>query len=329
MKPFPRKTLLQAAMLLSGLASLTAQATVAYGVRGSAQAEARDDGTSLNDNHRYFDPLGPNEMFWDYLSVQASTTASVQLGGRQAASISRAWGYRGSVGLSLASNAQITDSHYYAKSTASAEAILQLNSSITGAAGSSGVMVLTGETYYGFTGGPMADDIHGVPRGPGSGGYNLGWLAQAYVPGSGGCLVPGASCRASLQANRSFLAGASGGGLVPWRLELTVRAGDDFSFQFRAAGIASAGAGLTVDDAAPPGLRSAAAQDGTAAAGATRIWLSPGLALADTGGLVALGDGRYGFASPVPEPATWAVMLLGLAALGATARVRRCGPRAC
>ncbi|MDH4391984.1 MAG: PEP-CTERM sorting domain-containing protein, partial [Aquabacterium sp.] len=47
-------------------------------------------------------------------------------------------------------------------------------------------------------------------------------------------------------------------------------------------------------------------------------------------GLNTVGASGHDFlAAPVPEPATWASMLLGLAALGGLARVRRCGPRAC
>ena len=123
-----RKTLLHSAVLLSGMAAMSASAAVSYGVKGSAQAEARDGGSPFSDNHRFYDPLGASEMFWDGLSVKAGTTASAKLGGRQAASISRAWGYSGGVGLMLSSDEQITDTHYYAKSTASAESIMLLTS---------------------------------------------------------------------------------------------------------------------------------------------------------------------------------------------------------
>jgi hypothetical protein len=339
MKTSPCQALLHSALLLSGIATLPAHATVAYGVTGSAQAEARDDGNFFNDNHRFYDPNGASEMYWDGLSVKAGTTASAKLGGRQAASISRAWGYSGGVGLMLSSDEQITDTHYYAKSTASAESIMLLNSSIAGTAGSSGQLVLTGETYYSFSGGPYYNGLSGQGYGYGSGGYSVGWSAQSSAPGSGGCVV--AACRASQQFGTRISAGSSGGGLVPWRLELTVRAGDDFSFSFRAAAIASAGVGITIDNAAPvPASFRSQAVEGlsapqsvsnaalTAAGGGPRLWLSPGLSLADTGGLVALGDGSYGFAAPVPEPATGAAMLLGLAALGGLRRIRRSAPRA-
>jgi hypothetical protein len=334
MKINPCKTLLPGALLLCGMASLSAQAAVAYGVRGSAQAEARDDGSWVGDGNRYGDPNGVNEMLWDNLSVRTGSQAFAKLGGRQAASLIRAWGYSGGVGLGLSSDAQITDSRAYAKSTASAESLLLLTSSISGAAGSSGQLVLTGATYYAFSGGPLDDVINGRGDGYGSGGYSLGWSAQSAAPGSGGCGV--AACRASKHVGTSIAPGSSGGGLVPWRLELTVHSGDDFSFSFRVSAIATAGVGLTIDNASPSPGRSLArgslalldAASGAALAG-PRIWLSPGVALADTGGLVALADGSYGFAAPVPEPATWAAMLLGLAVLGSVARVRRSGPRAC
>ena len=47
-------------------------------------------------------------------------------------------------------------------------------------------------------------------------------------------------------------------------------------------------------------------------------------------GLNTVGASGHDFlAAPVPEPATWASLLLGLAVLGGLARVRRSGPRAC
>ncbi len=163
------------------------------------------------------------------------------------------------------------------------------------------------------------------------------WLGLWAVGGGrwarrGGCLV--AACRASKQVGANIAAGSSGGGLVPWRLELTVHAGDDFSFSNRAAAIASAVAGLLIDNAAPSSIRSLAVEglsEADLASGAApsavvsgpRLWLSPGLSLADTAGLVALGDGSYGFATPVPEPATGTAMLLSLAALGGLRQVRR------
>lgn len=330
MKATIYKTLLHSAIFLTGATAMQAQATVAYGVRGGAQAAARDDGNSLYDNHRFFDPQGLNEMYWDGLSVKAGTTASAKLGGRQAASIGRAWGYNGGVGLALSSEEQITDTHYYAKSSAYADSVMMLNSSISGAAGSSGLLVLTGETYYSFSGGPFYNTINGIGYGYGSGGYSLNWLAQSFAPGSGGCFVLGASCRASKQVGSSISAGSSGGGLVPWRLELNVRAGDDISFVFSASATADAGAGVSIDNAAPASLQplmvqglSAQAMLPNTASGGMRILLSPGLSLADTSGLVQNLDGSYGFASPVPEADTWAMLLAGLGLVGWKARRRR------
>ena len=46
-------------------------------------------------------------------------------------------------------------------------------------------------------------------------------------------------------------------------------------------------------------------------------------------GLNTIGASGTDFLAPVPEPATWAAMLLGLATLGGLARLRRCGLRAC
>lgn len=322
------KTLRHGALLLAGLAALSVHATVAYGVRGGAQGQARDDGNFSNDNNRFGNPLGENEMAWDGLSAKSGATAFVKLGGRQASSISRAWGFGGGVGLQLNSEAQITDAHYYAKSNAYADSVMRLSSVIGGVSGTVGQMVLTGETVISFSGGPLHSTINGIGYGYGSGGYALGWLAQAYAPGSGGCLDLGAACRAAKHVGQNFPAGSSGGGQVPWRLELTVRAGDVFSFEFSARATVSAGAGLSVENASPSligwlpdeGLLApswGSDQSPHAAIAGPRIWLSPGLTLADTSGLVDLGDGSYGFSSPVPEPASWAVMLLGLAALGA------------
>ena len=322
------KTLRHGALLLAGLATLSVHATVAYGVRGGAQGQARDDGSFSNDNNRFGNPRGENEMVWDGLSAKSGTTAFVKLGGRQAASMSRAWGFGGGVGLQLFSEAQITDTHYYAKSNAYADSVMRLSNVIGGVSGTVGQMVLTGETVVSFSGGPYYDTINGIGYGYGSGGYTLGWLAQAYAPGSGGCLQLGAACRAAKQVGQNFSAGSSGGGQVPWRLELTVRAGEVFSFEFSARATVSAGAGLSIENAAPsligllPDEGLLAPSWGSdhsplSAIAGPRIWLSPGLSLADTTGLVDLGNGSYGFATAVPEPATWAVMLLGLAALGA------------
>jgi hypothetical protein len=86
------------------------------------------------------------------------------LGGRLAASLGRARGCSGGVGLGLSSDAQITASRADAESTASAESLLLLTSSISGAPDSSGQLVLTGETCDAFSGGPVSDVING--RGP-------------------------------------------------------------------------------------------------------------------------------------------------------------------
>jgi hypothetical protein len=309
MKTTIYKTLLHSAIFLTGVAAMQAQASVAYGVKGGAQAVAREYSDQVTDTHRFYDPQGLNEMYWDGLSVKAGTTASASLAGRQAASLGRAWGFDGSVGLALSTAIQYTDGSLFAKSNAYADSIMKLSSSISGAAGSSGQMVLTGETYYSFSSGGIY----------GSGGYTVGWLAQSFAPGSGGCFVLGAACRASKQVGTNISPGRSGGGLVPWRLELTVNAGDEFSFEFFASARAQDGAGLTIDDASPTPLQpltiqgsSAPAMAQNTASGSTRIWLSPGLSLADTSGLVQNLDGSYGFASPVPEPETWAMLLAGL-----------------
>jgi len=113
---------------------------------------------------------------------------------------------------------------------------------------------------------------------------------------------------------------------------LTVRTGNDISFMFSARAAVSAGAALTIANAAPTSFRSLAAEalsdpDSGLARAVPSLWPSPGLSLVDTSGLIALGDGSYGFATPVPEPAQWAVMSAGLAALlfwlARPARVRR------
>ncbi len=339
MKTSLHKTLQLSAFLLAGLATLSVHATVAYGVRGGAQAQARDDGNFSNDNNRFGNPLGLNEMTWDSVSAKSGTTAFVKLGGRQAASIGRAWGFGGGVGLALSSEAQITDAHYYARSNAYADSVMKLSNMIGGISGTVGQMVLTGETVVSLSGGPFYDIINGIGYGYGSGGYTLGWLAQAYAPGTDGCLVPGAACRAVKQVGQSFRAGSSGGGQVPWRLELTVRAGDLFSFEFSARATVSAGASLSIENASPL-LIGSSPDDGLLAPSwdadpsplvantGPRIWLSPGLSLTDTAGLVALGDGSYGFSAPVPEPATWAVLLLGLTTLGGALRIQRAPRRA-
>jgi hypothetical protein len=318
------KTLLHSAIFLTGVAAMQAQASVAYGVKGGAQAYARDLGTYAGDNNRFYDPKGESEMYWDGLSVKASSTASVKLEGRQAASISRAWGYGGVVGLSLSSQEQITDTHYYAKSSADAESIMLLKNSIGGVAGTSGLLVLTGETYYSFSGGPIYSTIDGRGYGYSSGGYTLDWNVQTFAHGADACYDPlGSSCRASKRASSGTPAGVAGGGSVPWRLELNVRAGDDISFTFRAVGQVSAGASLSIENASPTPLQpltiqslSAPVVAQTAASGGMRISLSNGLSLVDTSGLVQNIDGSYGFASPVPEPETWAMLLAGLGAVG-------------
>jgi hypothetical protein len=48
----------------------------------------------------------------------------------------------------------------------------------------------------------------------------------------------------------------------------------------------------------------------------------PVILTSDSGRLTSLGDGRYGIAA-VPEPAAWAMMLLGLGGIGAALRSRR------
>ena len=312
MKTTIYKTLLHSAIFLTGAAAMQAQASVAYGVKGGAQAQARDFGSYSNENNRFYDPQGENEMYWDGLSVKAGSTASVNFGGRQAASISRAWGYSGGVGLALSSQEQYTDAFYYAKSSAYADSIMKLNNSIGGVAGTSGLLVLTGETYISFA----SNGLYG------SGGYSMGWSAQSFAPGSGGCVGMAPSCSASKQSGLNMSPNTFGGGLVPWRLELNVRAGDDISFVYFVSAIARDGAALSIENASPTPLQPLTIQSLSApviaqnVASGMRISLSNGLILADTSGLVQNIDGSYGFASPVPEPETWAMLLAGLGAVG-------------
>lgn len=218
--------------------------------------------------------------------------------------------------------------HDRAIANAGANARMQLDSLVTGAPGSVGKAVVTGWFWAQANGGPQGG-LYAL-----NGGANVGLNAslQSFAPGSAGCGQ--ASCRAYDGINAILDAGQSlvGGNDRAWRLEIDVRAGDMLMLVLTADASVAAGGGASLTMAPPTGPLGAAQSlsfadllqaAAPASSSMTGLWLSPGLQLADTSGLVALGDGSYGFATPVPEPATWLSLLGGLVLLSARRFARR------
>jgi hypothetical protein len=218
--------------------------------------------------------------------------------------------------------------HDRATATAGANARMQLDSLVTGAPGSVGKAVVTGWFWARASGGPLGG-LYAL-----NGGANIGLNAfmQSFAPGSAGCGQT--SCKAYDGINANLTAGQSivGGNDRAWRLEIDVRAGDMLMLLLTADATVSAGGGASLTMVPPTGPLGAAQSLSfadmlhaavPASSSMTGLWLSPGLQLADTSGLVPLGDGSYGFATPVPEPATWLSLLGGLVLLGARRFARR------
>lgn len=218
--------------------------------------------------------------------------------------------------------------HDRAIANAGASARMQLDSLVTGAPGSVGKAVVTGWFWAQANGGPPGG-LYAL-----NGGANVGLNAslQSFAPGLAGCSA--ANCQAHDGINAVLDAGQSlvGGNDRPWRLEIDVRAGDMLMLVLKADASVGAGGRASMSMVPPTGPLGAAQSLSfadmlhaavPASSSMTGLWLSPGLQLADASGLVPLGDGSYGFATPVPEPATWLSLLGGLVLLGA----RRCARR--
>jgi hypothetical protein len=322
------------ALLASGLTP-PAQAGAVYGVKGTAQARARyDGGNGTVQTNRFGDATAESEMLWDPLSVRAGTTADARDGPLAAGALSSAAGYGGGLLAQVSSEFQGTSSDPLNRATGEAFAFATMifKNSVSGSTGASGRLVITGQTPISMAGGPIT----------GTAGYGLGMRLQAYAQGSTGCAI--VACNSALQFGRSVGGGVSVTGDIPWRLEVDVKAGDQFNFTYSLNAHGSAGGGGSVGsigEVAGSAFASMAATtnelagdtsqglgfdvmaspmtNATAGQG-MRISLSPGLLLGDIGGLVQNADGSYGFAAPVPEVQSWAMLLAGLGLVGGMTR---------
>jgi len=229
-----------------------------------------------------------------------------------------------------ASSDQVRSTAYpidFGVSKSQAGARMQLDSLVTGAPGTVGKAVVTGNFWAQAYGGPLNSTLSGRAN------IGLNAFVQSFAPGTAGCSAAG--CLASDSINGLYEPGQSlvGGNDRPWRLEIDVRAGDMLMLVLLASAHVAGGAGASLTMVPPSAGPLAAGQSlsfanmlqaAAPASSMTGLWLSPGLQLADTSGLVALGDGTYGFAAPVPEPATWLSLLGGLVLLGVRKGARRC-----
>ncbi|WP_374662353.1 PEP-CTERM sorting domain-containing protein [Inhella sp.] len=216
----------------------------------------------------------------------------------------------------------------FGMSNASATTTLLFSTTVEGAPGTSGLVRLDTRLGAGISPAPF-------------GGMTLSSAATLSAFATLFAQTPGGpACRGDCQAQKAFTArprdGADLQGFVddPWSLQIMAKPGDTFTIEMRVsagggqgyagavwfaspwAGVSpfAAGAGIGSLDAVP--------QDGATAGPLASLWLSPGLSLAPTDGLVLRPDGSYGFAAPVPEPGAWLLMAGGLLGLAAARKAR-------
>lgn len=225
-------------------------------------------------------------------------------------------------GLSIGvwSSQQQLNPFQYGMSVARAEARMDFSVTVLGAPGTSGTVTLRTRAGAGVNPAPFGGTARYSTA-------NLSASATVFADPAGAATC---SISTSCFAQRSFSltlrdgAGLLGGFDTVWEMQITANAGDSLVVQLLTSAQADNGYGVSVTLGTPwngnPPFSVLAASgdlDGTTpAAGAlASLWLSPGLTLAPTAGLVPLPDGSWGFAAPVPEPSAWMLMAGGLLAL--------------
>jgi hypothetical protein len=331
--PYPARMAQAALALCALLAVPTAQATLTYGATAFVETNTNIWGRPTVRHFR----LDPEDGSMRFNPVDAAaggallTRTSDSYGNdlvAQANASARA--NSGTVSASVfTTQARGIWIHDTATSNATAGARMQLDTSVGGVLGTVGRAVVTGSFWASVNPGPFGGNAL-------SSGANIGLNAffQSFAPADGGCRNAGCVARDGI--NGIFTDGArlTSGNDRTWRLEIDVRAGDQLMLVLSADARAAAGYGASLTTVPPtPPSSTAAWIDGlgeavpwmTPTTGMTGLWLSPGLHLADTSGLVDLGNGNYGFATPVPEPAAWMSLLGGLLliAVGRARKLRR------
>jgi hypothetical protein len=213
----------------------------------------------------------------------------------------------------------------YGTSAARADTSMDFSVTVLGAPGTSGTVTLRTRAGAGVTPAPFG----GTAR---FSSANLSATATLFSDPAGPATC---STTASCFAQRSFSlnlrdgSGLLGGFDTVWEMQITANAGDSLWVQLSASVQADNGYGVNVTlgtlwNGSPPfSLRSASgdpAGSAPAPGALASLWLSPGLTLAPTAGLVPLPDGGWGFAAPVPEPSAGWLMAGGLLVLR---RIRR------
>lgn len=307
------------AALILGLLAPAAQATLEY--RGGVTVEGwvvgnttqhevlidppngglRTDATQVHAGRELF--LSGTGLFDAQIVAQAAASADSSGAGLRAV----AW-----------SSQQVLSPFQGGYSNGRAEVGLQLSVLVQGAPGSSGTVRLLTQAGAAAVPAPAG----GTAR-PSS--ANVSATASLLT---GDCRTPpGSPCFAQQSFGLGLRDGSTFLGPVdlPWELQITAEAGDTLNIFLSATAQADNGygvgawLGLPWAGIAPFGAAGVDPQD--AAAGALgSLWLSPGLSLAPTAGLVLRPDGSYGFTAPVPEPSTWLLMAGGLLGLLRTSR---------
>lgn len=209
----------------------------------------------------------------------------------------------------------------FGTSNGKSEATLYFTTTVQGAPGTSGTVRLDTRFGVGVIPAPFGDGARFSSA-------SLSGLASVFAQ------TPGApACRGSCAAQKSFSQNLRDGSSLQgpvdqnWSLEVVAKAGDLLTLQLTVTANADNGYGASAWFLSPwsnvspfaAGARmdslDAVPQDGATAGPLASLWLSPGLSLAPTDGLVLRPDGSYGFAAPVPEPGTWLLMAGGLLGL--------------
>lgn len=298
-------TLILVATLL--VATTSANAGMQHGA--AAEARARTSGGLLEHNA---DPPDGRLRFVNGISAHAGTTAMVSeavptfpgllLVASAQASVRAE---RGAVDLALLTTQARSPLGAWAESDVLAAGIFKFDTTVLGAPGSSGRLRIQGS----FSAAVAPDS----GPGPSSALINLSAFAQSLAPGQSSCRIT--SCMDTESLNLSLENGESL--LDPIRqgftLELDVKAGDLLQMSFSAGARMHGGYVVLLGNPLtnPAGRSPMAASADAMPNGFGAFTLDGGLSLAPVEGLVQQADGSYGFATPVPEPATALLVLAG------------------